>query len=67
MTADGSSSLSKNNDSFVAFSKEIHDLSLWFGGDSILETIGNQLQNGNLDSIKGVEAESSASTLKMVR
>ena len=53
MTADGSSSLSKNNGSFVAFSKEIHDISLWFGGDSILETIGNQLQNGNLDSIKG--------------
>ena len=53
MTADGSSSLSKNNDSFVAFSKEIHDLSLWFGGDSILETIGNQLDNASLDSIEG--------------
>ena len=53
MTADGSSSLSKNNDSFVAFSKESHDLSIWFGGDSILETIGNQLDNASLDSIKG--------------
>ena len=53
MTADGSSSLSKSNNSFVAFSKESHDLSIWFGGDSILETIGNQLQNASLDSIKG--------------
>ena len=53
MTADGSSSLSKNNDSFVAFSKESHDLSIWFGGDSILETIGNQLDNASLDSIEG--------------
>ena len=53
MTADGSSSLSKNNDSFVAFSKESHDLGIWFGGDSILETIGNQLDNAPLDNIKG--------------
>ena len=53
MTADGSSSLSKNNDSFVAFLKESHDLSIWFGGDSLLETIGSQLDNADLDSMKG--------------
>ena len=53
MTADVSSSLTKSNESFVAFTNESHDLSIWFGGDSILETIGNQLDNANLDSIKG--------------
>jgi len=53
MTADGSSSLSMSNESFVAFTNESHDVSIWFGGDSILDTIGNQLDNANLDTLKG--------------
>ena len=53
MTADGSSSLSKSNESFVAFTNESHDLSIWFGGDSILETLGSQIDNANLDTLKG--------------
>ena len=53
MTADGSSSLSKSNESFVAFTNESHDLSIWFGGDSILKTLGSQIDNANLDTLKG--------------
>tara|TARA_B100000035_G_scaffold131448_1_gene111719 strand:- start:2853 stop:5012 length:2160 start_codon:yes stop_codon:yes gene_type:complete len=53
MTADGSSSLTKSNQSFVAFKNESHDLSIWFGGDSILETLGSQIDNANLDNLKG--------------
>jgi hypothetical protein len=53
MTADGSSSLSKSNESFVTFTNESHDLSIWFGGDSILKTIGSQIDNANLDTLKG--------------
>jgi len=53
MTADGSSSLSKSNESFVAFTNESHDLGIWFGGDSILETLGSQIDNANLDTLKG--------------
>ena len=53
MTADGSSSLSKSNESFVAFTNESHDLSIWFGGDSILETLGSQIDNASLDTLKG--------------
>ena len=53
MTADGSSSLTKSNQAFVAFKNESHDLSIWFGGDSILETLGSQIDNANLDTLKG--------------
>ena len=53
MTADGSSSLSKSDESFVAFTNKSHDLSMWFGGDSILETLGSQIGNANLDTLKG--------------
>ena len=53
MTADGSSSLSKSNESFVAFTNESHDVSVWFGGDSILETLGSQIDNAGLDTLKG--------------
>jgi hypothetical protein len=53
MTSDGSSSLSKSNESFVAFTNESHDLSIWFGGDSILETLGSQIDNASLDTLKG--------------
>jgi hypothetical protein len=45
MTADGSDSLLKNNQSFNSFSQESHDVSIWFGGDSILETLSNQMDN----------------------
>ena len=30
-----------------------HDLSMWFGGDPILETLGSQIGNANLDTLKG--------------
>ena len=53
MTADGSSSLSKSNESFVTFTNESHDVSFWFGGDSILETLGSQIDNAGLDMLKG--------------
>ena len=53
MTADGSDSLLKNNQSFTSFSQESHDVSIWFGGDSILETLSNQIDNAHLDTIKG--------------
>ena len=53
MTADGSDSLVKSSKSFALFFDESHDLSIWFGGDSILETIGSQLDNADLDSMKG--------------
>ncbi len=66
MTADGSDSLFKSNQSFASFSKRNHDLSIWFGGNSILETLGSQLNNASLDTLKE-EVERLASTLKMVR
>jgi len=53
MTADGSDSLLKNNQSFNSFSQESHDVSIWFGGDSILETLSNQMDNPSLNAIKG--------------
>jgi hypothetical protein len=53
MTADGSNSLTKSNESFSRFTKENHDLSIWFGGDSILETLSNQMDNANFDTMKG--------------
>ena len=53
MTADGSNSLFKSNQSFASFSSENHDLSIWFGGNSILETLGSQLDNASLDTLKG--------------
>ena len=53
MTADGSDSLLKNNQSFTSFSQESHDVSIWLGGDSILETLSNQMDNPGLKAIKG--------------
>ena len=53
MTADDSDSLLKNNQSFTSFSQESHDVSIWFGGDSILDSLSNQMENPGLKAIKG--------------
>ena len=53
MTSDGSDSLLKNNQSFTSFSQESHDVSIWLGGDSILDTLSNQMDNAALETIKG--------------
>ena len=53
MIADGSDSLIKTNESFTSITEESNDLSIWFGGDSILETLSQQMDNANLDTIKG--------------
>jgi hypothetical protein len=53
MTADGSDGLIKSQDSFVSFSKEKNDIGTWFGGDSILDTLVTNLNDVNLDTLKG--------------
>ena len=50
MIADGSDSLIKTNESFTSITEESNDLSIWFGGDSILETLSYQMDNANLDT-----------------
>ena len=52
MTADGSDSLLKNNQPFTSFSQESHDVSIWFGGDSILDTLSNQMDNPGLKPLR---------------
>ena len=53
MTADGSDAIIKKQKTFAAFAKETNDIGIWFGGDSILETLSNQIDNANLDTMKG--------------
>lgn len=52
MTADGTTGLLASSNPFSAFTKEKHDLSIWFGGDAILEYAGNHLDGANLDTLK---------------
>ena len=53
MTADGSNALIKSQDTFASFSKEINDIGIWFGGDSILDNFEANLEDVNLDTLKG--------------
>jgi hypothetical protein len=53
MTADGSNALIKNQDTFASFSNEKNDIGVWFGGDSILDNLGTNLNDVNLDTLKG--------------
>ena len=53
MTADGSNALTKSQDTFTSFSKEKNDLGVWFGGDSILDNLGANLDDVNLNTLKG--------------
>ena len=53
MTADGSNALIKNQDTFASFSNEENDIGVWFGGDSILDNLGANLEDVNLDTLKG--------------
>ncbi len=53
MTADGSNALIKNQDTFASFSNEKNDIGVWFGGDSILDNLGANLDDVNLDTLKG--------------
>ena len=53
MTADGSNALIKNQDTFASFSNEENDIGVWFGGDSILDNLGTNLNDVNLDTLKG--------------
>ena len=53
MTADGSNALIKNQDTFASFSNEENDMGVWFGGDSILDNLGANLEDVNLDTLKG--------------
>ena len=53
MTATGSDALIKSQDTFSSFSNEKNDIGIWFGGDSILDSLSDQMDNANLDAIKG--------------
>ncbi len=53
MTADGSNALIKSQDTFASFSNEENDMGVWFGGDSILDNLGANLEDVNLDTLKG--------------
>jgi hypothetical protein len=53
MTADGSNALTKSQDTFTSFSKEKNDIGVWFGGDSILDNLGANLDDVNLNTLKG--------------
>ena len=53
MTADSSNALIKNQDTFASFSNEENDMGVWFGGDSILDNLGANLEDVNLDTLKG--------------
>jgi hypothetical protein len=54
MTADGSDSIIKKQKTFAGLANETNDIAIWFGGDSILESLSNQMDNANLDTMKGV-------------
>jgi len=53
MTANGSDALVKSQDSFTSFSNDKNDIGIWFGGDSILDNLGTNLNDVNLDTLKG--------------
>ena len=53
MTTDGSNALIKDQDTFTSFSNEKNDIGVWFGGDSILDNLGANLDDVNLDTLKG--------------
>ena len=53
MTANGSNALIESQDTFTSFSKEKNDIGVWFGGDSILDNLGANLDDVNLDTLKG--------------
>ena len=53
MTADKYDGLLNTDKSFAGFSKEEHDISVWFGGDSIFEKLGSDIEELNLDALKG--------------
>ena len=53
MTANSSNALIKSQDTFASFSKEKNDIGIWFGGDSILDNLGANLDDVNLDTLKG--------------
>ncbi|MEJ6523200.1 MAG: DUF4836 family protein [Opitutales bacterium] len=52
MTTDGTTGLLASSNPFSAFTKEKHDLSIWFGGDAILEYAGYHLDGAKLDTLK---------------
>ena len=53
MTANGSDALIESQDSFTSFSNDKNDIGIWFGGDSILDSLGANLDDVNLDTLKG--------------
>ena len=53
MISDGENGLLATDESFAEFTKEEHDLSMWFGGDSILQSIGSQLDGADFSMLEG--------------
>ena len=53
MIADGEDGLLAKDESFSAFSVEKNDLSVWFGGDAILQSVGSQLDGADLGMLEG--------------
>ena len=53
MIADGEDGLLAKDESFSAFSVEKIDLSVWFGGDAILQSVGSQLDGADLGLLEG--------------
>ena len=53
MISDGENGLLANDESFAEFIKEKNDFSMWFGGDSILQSIGSQLDGADFSMLGG--------------
>ncbi len=58
MKADGSDGLLGSKESFSSLSQEKHDMSLWFGGESIWESASfPEIDHLNTESLKGSEGQ----------
>jgi len=58
MKADGSDGLLGSKESFSSLSQEKHDMSLWFGGESIWESASfPEIDHWNTESLKGSEGQ----------
>ena len=53
MISDGENGLFATDESFAEFTKEEHDLSMWFGGDSILQSIGSKMDGADFSMLEG--------------
>ena len=58
MKADGSNGLLSSKESFSSFSEEKHDISMWFGGESIWDSASfPEIDQFNTESLKGSEGQ----------